>query len=206
MCNNMPTTNPSNNQTSVKWTDLSDAELISKYSEGAQYAAAVLCTRYFKKLRCLATSIVKDSDLAADVVNDVLERVLSKIRQGEYSESGTFKAYVMCSVANKAKDYFRTAHSKKEAATDFDDAASASLGKILDDDEALDLAVVKEERLVFIEKAMESLPCDLRDVLSLRLKGIAYKDIAEQFGISINTATSRYKYAVDRLKKMARGL
>lgn len=91
MRNNLPT--PNNATPSVKWADLTDADLVGLYKDGSDFASSVLVVRHFNALRRVAFAIVKDYDVAADVVNDVFGLVLSEIRRGDYSECGTFRAY-----------------------------------------------------------------------------------------------------------------
>jgi RNA polymerase sigma-70 factor (ECF subfamily) len=50
--------------------------------------------------------------------------------------------------------------------------------------------------------AMESLPCDQREVLVLKIwNDLTFSEIASALGISQNTAASRYRYALTNLKK-----
>ena len=53
-----------------------------------------------------------------------------------------------------------------------------------------------------IEKALESLPTEQREVFLLReYQGIGFKEIAEVTGVNENTVKSRMRYALEGLRK-----
>ena len=60
----------------------------------------------------------------------------------------------------------------------------------------------QEERKDMIEAAVRSLPEKFREVLTLKIWGdLTFVQIAEKLGIPQNTAASRYRYAMENLKK-----
>jgi RNA polymerase sigma-70 factor (ECF subfamily) len=59
-----------------------------------------------------------------------------------------------------------------------------------------------DERRVAIETALRALPDEQREVLMLKIwGGRTFDQIAAQLGISPNTAASRYRYALEALRK-----
>jgi RNA polymerase sigma-70 factor, ECF subfamily len=55
--------------------------------------------------------------------------------------------------------------------------------------------------------ALETLPPDQRAVVHLKLwEDMTFDDMAEVLGVSINTAASRYRYALDKLRQRLRPL
>ena len=53
--------------------------------------------------------------------------------------------------------------------------------------------------------ALLDLPPDQRAVVSLKLwHGLTFQDIADALDISLNTAASRYRYALDKLRERLR--
>lgn len=53
--------------------------------------------------------------------------------------------------------------------------------------------------------AMESLPHEQRTVVHLKLwEGLTFEEIAETQGIPLNTAASRYRYGIDKLRTLLR--
>jgi len=58
----------------------------------------------------------------------------------------------------------------------------------------------KRERQQAIEKAMKTLPEEQRQVLTMHIWGeLGFREIGEALGISLNTAASRYRYAIKKL-------
>jgi len=53
-----------------------------------------------------------------------------------------------------------------------------------------------------LARALETLPVEQREVLALKVDGqLTFAEIAEQMGVSLNTAASRYRYALAKLKE-----
>ena len=54
-----------------------------------------------------------------------------------------------------------------------------------------------------VQAAMEQLPVDQREVLTLKIWGdLTFRAIAETLGEPLNTVASRYRYALDALRNM----
>ena len=59
----------------------------------------------------------------------------------------------------------------------------------------------EEERMI-LDAALRALPAEQREVVYLKVfEGLTFQEIADRFGISINTAGSRYRYAADALRR-----
>jgi len=70
-----------------------------------------------------------------------------------------------------------------------------------------DSAVEERERAALIQGAMEKLPAIYREVIALKLwGGLTFAEIAESLEIPANTAASRYRYGLDELRKLTRGV
>lgn len=60
----------------------------------------------------------------------------------------------------------------------------------------------QDERRDAIELALRRLPAEQRDVLAMKIwGGLSFPQIAEALGISANTAASRYRYALAKLRE-----
>jgi len=52
-----------------------------------------------------------------------------------------------------------------------------------------------------VENALRALPADQREVVHMKVyEKMTFRQIAESLGVSINTAASRYRYAMDKLR------
>jgi RNA polymerase sigma-70 factor (ECF subfamily) len=53
-----------------------------------------------------------------------------------------------------------------------------------------------------IERALAALPLEQREVIALKVDaGLTFAEIAEVTGVSPNTAASRYRYALEKLRE-----
>lgn len=173
---------------------------------------------------------VANGDLEADYIeNEAFNSAFDAIRRGDYAESEQFKNDVTKAARNKALDYLKSAHHKNTVIKDFDNRVEeTSVARNADTDlyeednadfvidtEALTSAEIRELRLQLIEKCLSKLSSEQVDVLLARVPNLgqdadgvdqvlelSFKEIAEKFGISINTATSRYQYAIKALRKV----
>jgi RNA polymerase sigma-70 factor (ECF subfamily) len=70
-----------------------------------------------------------------------------------------------------------------------------------------DTAVEEAERAAFIQKAMRELPPMYSEVISLKIwGGLTFAEIGEALDIPQNTAASRYRYGLEELRKITRGI
>ena len=61
---------------------------------------------------------------------------------------------------------------------------------------------MEQERQTAIEEALDTLPADQREVVILKVwAGLNFPAIALTLGISANTAASRYRYALEKLRQ-----
>ncbi len=64
----------------------------------------------------------------------------------------------------------------------------------------------KEEAAVLILTGLDKLPGEQREVIQLKIfEGLTFKEISAICGISANTAASRYRYGIDRLRAVLKG-
>ena len=63
-------------------------------------------------------------------------------------------------------------------------------------------ADASEEERLLIDEALRQLPAEQREVVYLKVfEGLTFQEIADRCGISINTAGSRYRYALEALRR-----
>jgi RNA polymerase sigma-70 factor (ECF subfamily) len=60
---------------------------------------------------------------------------------------------------------------------------------------------VDSDRAVRLEQALRALPAEQREVISLKVDGgLTFAEIAALLGVSANTAASRYRYALEKMR------
>jgi len=63
--------------------------------------------------------------------------------------------------------------------------------------------LVNDQIIEDLQRLVEELPDDQREVLHMRLyRDLSFKEIAEQTQVSINTALGRMRYAIINLRKL----
>ena len=82
----------------------------------------------------------------------------------------------------------------------------AKTGSAAADSSHPDVRAIFGEELRQLTRALEQLPYEQREVLILHVHGgMKFRAIAQQQGVSINTAQGRYRYALDKLRSMLDG-
>ena len=69
--------------------------------------------------------------------------------------------------------------------------------------EAVEAPLADEDERRGVEQALRSLPPEQREVVHLKVyEGMTFQRIADLLGIPQNTAASRYRYAIDKLRQI----
>jgi RNA polymerase sigma-70 factor (ECF subfamily) len=141
---------------------------------------------------------------------DVLQETWLKVvrNSSEWQPKARFTTWVytiarnLC-VDSARKESFRKADSL-DAPASHDESDGRSMGDLVADEGAQtpDRAAHNVRIRPMIEKALESLPQEQREVFLLReYQGIGFKEIAEVTGVNENTVKSRMRYALEGLRK-----
>ncbi|OOG68078.1 RNA polymerase sigma factor [Algoriphagus sp. A40] len=181
-----------------------DSELIAQYRNGSEAAFDLLVDRYQSKVFTTIYLIVKDQDLAEDLLQDVFVKVVQTIHSEKYSEEGKFQPWLMRIAHNLAIDHFRKA---KRYPTILMEDGSNLFNSLQFAESSVEDHRVKEETLEMVKKLIEELPEAQKEVLVMRhYLDMSFQDIAEQTGVSINTALGRMRYALIHLRKKMKQL
>jgi RNA polymerase sigma-70 factor (ECF subfamily) len=89
--------------------EVSDSQLISLYKNGSEDAFTELVTRHKNKIFTTIYMIVKDHDLAEDLLQETYVKVVNTVKSGRYNEEGKFLPWVTRIAHNLAIDHFRKA-------------------------------------------------------------------------------------------------
>ena len=102
---------------------LSDHELLDMYQQGDREAVSQLLERHTRRVRDYVRMMVKDNDVADDLTQEVLIKVVKVLDEGRYTDKGRFLPWVMRIARNRVLDYFRAQKQVKtvsESSTGFD--------------------------------------------------------------------------------------
>lgn len=132
---------------------------------------------------------------------DLIQELFLKLgRQPALSEGMRDpRAYLLRLAHNLAIDLFRRRAARDKYKEQANEVAAEIFASSDDPDEAAFRRAIAE--------AMEELPPDQRAVVHLKLwEDLTFDEIAKVLDISINTAGSRYRYALDKLRERLRPL
>jgi RNA polymerase sigma-70 factor (ECF subfamily) len=167
--------------------------LVWKFNRGSKDALRRLYEKYKNDLLALAITLLRDRSLAEDVIHDVFVSFARKA--GEFTLSGSLKGYLSTCVANAARDKNRL-KSQHDVALD----AAGEVETDLNDPAEYTADSEQAQRL---RKMLARLPLEQREVVVLHLhQEMRFREIAEALGISINTAQSRYRYGLEKIRSI----
>ena len=179
---------------------LSDRDLIRAYREGDERAFETLLNRYQSGVFSKIVFVVRDHEVANDLFQDTWIKVVKVLKSGKYVEEGKFGPWVMRIAHNAAIDHFRRNRKKRmvRPTDEFDifDTLAHDAPNAMD-------TMVQEEVLAELRQLIPALPEEQRAVVKMRLEQqFSFKEIAEETGVSINTALGRMRYALINLRRM----
>jgi RNA polymerase sigma-70 factor (ECF subfamily) len=176
-----------------------DSVLITLYRNGNEAAFNLLVDRYQSKVFTTIFLIVKDQDVAEDLLQDVFVKVLHTMNSDKYNEEGKFQPWVMRIAHNLAIDYFRKA---KRYPTILLEDGSNLLNSLSFAEDSSEEQRIKEETLAWVRNLIDELPEAQKEVVIMRhYLDMSFQEIAEQTGVSINTALGRMRYALNHIRK-----
>lgn len=176
-----------------------DGVLITLYRNGNEAAFNLLVDRYQSKVFTTIFLIVKDQDVAEDLLQDVFVKVLHTVNSDKYNEEGKFQPWVMRIAHNMAIDHFRKA---KRYPTILSEDGSNLLNSLSFAEDSSEEQRIKEETLAWVRNLIDELPEAQREVVIMRhYLDMSFQEIAEQTGVSINTALGRMRYALNHIRK-----
>jgi RNA polymerase sigma factor (sigma-70 family) len=171
-------------------TKLTDTELVSSYRRGNEASFAELVSKYQSKVYTTIFLIVKDRYLAEDLTQDVFIKAINKIMADKYNEEGKFGPWIGRIAHNIAIDFFRKSKRSKEIVTEDGSPLFSNMDFIEDSFEDIQ---IKMETNAKVRVLIETLPENQKEVLVMRhYADMSFHEIAEQTGVSINTALGRY--------------
>ncbi|MCH7401561.1 RNA polymerase sigma factor [Belliella kenyensis] len=181
-----------------------DSELISQYRGGSEVAFEMLVERYQSRVFTTIYLIVKDRGVAEDLLQDVFVKVVQTLSSDRYSEEGKFQPWLMRIAHNLAIDHFRKA--KRYPTIIMEDGENV-FNTLQFADVNIEDQKIKEDTLEMVRKLIDELPESQKQVLIMRhYMDLSFQEIAEQTGVSINTALGRMRYALINMRKKLKQL
>ena len=109
------------------------------------------------------------------------------------------RAYLVTSVLNRARDRLRRREREPSPVAILDDRASGGAGPA-------DVAASRDDAAA-VAAALMTIPSEQREIVVMRVYGrLKFREIAEALSLSINTAQSRHRYALEALRERLAGI
>ena len=177
-----------------------DAVLVKDYIAGDENALAILIKRHQSKIYGFIYSKVSDRDIADDIFQDTFIKVIRTLKLNSYNEEGKFLPWVMRISHNLIVDHFR----KNKKMPMHRETEEFSIFSIMTDNSPnIENRIITEQVENDLLRLIEELPDDQKEVLQMRIyQDLSFKEIADNTGVSINTALGRMRYALMNLRKV----
>jgi len=185
-----------------KITTFTDDQLVAMYAKGNNEAFDTLLNRHQSRVYSYILHIVKNDELADDIFQDTFVKAIMTIKQGRYTESGKFSAWISRIAHNLIIDHYRQEKSENTVSADNEDNDLLNRRDLCE--ENIEHHLVTQQIHHDIRRLIKVLPENQREVLIMRYyKNMSFKEIADVTGVSINTALGRMRYAIMNMRRIA---
>lgn len=183
-------------------TKLTDEQLVADYAKGNNEAFDALLKRHQSRVFSYIFHIVKNKDLADDIFQETFVKAIMTIKQGRYTETGKFSAWISRIAHNLIIDYYRQEKSENTVSTDEEDVNLLNRRDLCE--ENIEYYLVTNQIHEDVRRIVMALPESQREVLIMRYyRDMSFKEIADATNVSINTALGRMRYAILNMRRIA---
>jgi RNA polymerase sigma-70 factor (ECF subfamily) len=177
-------------------SDDEDAQLMLAYARGEMRAFETLYSRHRAALYRYLVRQSRDTEIANDLFQEVWSRVI--VNRGRYEARAKFRTFLFTLAHNCFIDHCRRMKSRP-AGSSIEEADAADL--LTDDDARPEYELERAENSRRYRAALATLPQEQRDVYLLHEESdLSLEEIARVTGVGTETAKSRLRYAVGKLK------
>jgi len=185
---------------------MEDLLLVFQSKRGSREALTRIYEKYKADLLLLAVGLLNDKAAAEDVVHDVF---LSFVRHLDgFRLTGSLKGYLLTCTANHARNWNKAQRVRTRVNSESSNLRVEGVPPSKRGPEVRDTleTLVCNEQLELLSGALTALPFEQREIVMLRLHGqMTFQAIAKAMRVSTNTAKSRYRYGMDKLRVTLNG-
>ena len=173
----------------------SDVMLVERAVAGDQAAFELLVIKYQRRIQRLIGRMVRDVDLVEDIAQETFIRAYRALHQ--FRGDAQFYTWLYRIAVNTAKKFLlelkrdpTVSENAFKSGEDGDETYLAGSEPI--SDETPESVLAAKELGLVVNAALEALPEDLRQALTLReIEGLSYEDISDVMNCPIGTVRSR---------------
>jgi RNA polymerase sigma-70 factor (family 1) len=175
-----------------KIVPFSDKEMLIRLKSGDEEAFDFFYKKHRGKIYGNILKLVKSTDIAADILQDVFIKVWNHAAGLDVERS--FEGYVVRIAQNSVYDFFRKASRQKKLEEKL--IASSSV-----EDHDIDAGTELEESIKLLDREINLLPPKCREVFQLcKIEGKSYDEVALLLNISTATVNNHIVRATRILK------
>lgn len=191
-------------------TDNSDLLLVERTLAGDQHAFELLVIKYQRRIQRLISRMVRDSDLVEDIAQETFIRAYRALHQ--FRGDAQFYTWLYRIAVNTAKKFLLDLKrdplvTLTTLQPDGEEDETSRPGNEPTTEETPESVLAASEIAQAVNAAMEALPEDLRQAVTLReIEGLSYEDIAAAMDCPIGTVRSRIFRAREAISARVRPL
>ena len=176
-------------------SDDEDAQLMLAYARGEMRAFETLYSRHRGALYRYLVRHVRDGEAANDLFQEVWSRVI--VNRARYEPRAKFRTFLFTLAHNCFIDHCRRAAVRNESSGAEDGWESMVPGSEQDQP---DTRAEQAQLTARYRAALATLPAEQRDTFLLYESGLPLDEVASVSGVGTDTAKSRLRYAVTKLR------
>ena len=187
-------------------TEDSDAKLVEMVQRGDKAAFNVLVLRYQHRVLKLVTRYLRDPVEAEDIAQEAFIKAYRALPA--FRGDSAFYTWLYRIAANTAKNVLVSSRRRLvDYNLDMQDPEDYAAQVLLRDSDTPEGMLLTEEIRQTVTEAMQNLPDDLREAITLReLEGLSYEEIAAVMECPVGTVRSRIFRAREAIDKKLRPL
>jgi RNA polymerase sigma-70 factor (ECF subfamily) len=178
-----------------------DTKLVKRVQKGDKGAFDMLVLKYQHKIVNLVMRYVRDPDLALDITQEAFIKAYRALPR--FRGDSAFYTWLYRIAVNTAKNHLAAQRRRPmDIELDLQDPEQFDLHAKLKETDTPEGISISRELKETVERAIQSLPDDLRTAIILReLDGMSYEEIAETMECPVGTVRSRIFRARDAISK-----
>jgi RNA polymerase sigma-70 factor (ECF subfamily) len=184
-------------------SDKTDEELVVLAQNNNQEALKIIIERYTSPLYNFTARLINKND-ASDIIQEVFIKTWKNIHHFN-PEKASFKTWIFTITRNTTTDFLRKKKSLlfSDMQKGGDEDINSFAENIPTEDILPDLALQKLEDSEFLNKTLEKLRLDYREVLILHYQEeMTFEEIGKILNKPLNTIKSQHRRAIIELRKI----
>lgn len=175
--------------------EASDGQLVERALAGDKNAFGLLVSKYQRRIQRLIGRMVRDTDLVEDIAQETFIRAYRALPN--FRGDAQFYTWLYRIAVNSAKKALVELKRdplvfESSLASNAEDDETYRPGNELSTSETPEMVLAAKEIANVVNVALEQLPDDLRQAISLReIEGLSYEEIAGLMNCPIGTVRSR---------------